>query len=66
MLERYISQTDAEQNRLEIVKAALEIAKAAVGATGANSGIKSGHDLDNVINKIDQLADAIQAAIQKK
>ena len=41
MLERYISQTDAEQNRLEVVKAALEIAKAAVGATGANSGIKS-------------------------
>ncbi|MCQ3881506.1 hypothetical protein [Klebsiella variicola] len=66
MLERYTSQTDAEQNRLEVVKAALEIAKAAVGATGANTGIKSGYDLDNVINKIDQLADAIQAAIQKK
>ncbi|MBV7404526.1 hypothetical protein [Enterobacter sp. ENT03] len=66
MLERYISATDTEQNRVEVVKAALEIAKAAVGATGANSGIKSGFDLDNVINKINQLADSIQAAIDNK
>lgn len=67
MLEGYYptSVGEAKQQRLLAVQAALEIAKASVSSATAISGIKSGYDLDHVINKIDALADAIQNAINK-
>ena len=46
------------------VEAALEIAKASVGATTAYSGIKTQQDLRNVASEIDALADAIQEALE--
>lgn len=66
MLEKYRTQTNDEQNRLEVVKAALEIAKASVGSTGAGTQSKVSVDLKSVANEIAALADAIDAAIKNK
>ncbi|EOV9696651.1 hypothetical protein ACN5OH_003925 [Cronobacter turicensis] len=65
MLDKYNTITDAQQNRLEAVRAALEIAKAAVGSVGASTQSKVSEELKAVTNEISYLADAIQAAINK-
>lgn len=65
MLEKYYETplgTDEEKHqRLIAVNAALEVAKAAASASG--SGVSTA--LYDVKNKIDEAADAIQAAINK-
>ncbi|MEQ9941066.1 hypothetical protein ABRP58_03250 [Pectobacterium aroidearum] len=66
MLEKYRVTTNDEQDRLEVVKAALEIAKASVGSTGAGTQSKVSVDLKSVANEIAALADAIEAAIKNK
>ncbi|MDP9769605.1 UNVERIFIED_ORG: hypothetical protein J2S99_002985 [Atlantibacter hermannii] len=57
---------DALENRKRLlaVQAALEISKAAVSATTANSGIRSQMDLRNVSQEVATLADAIQDALE--
>ena len=71
MLEGYFDLDDAtgedaseNRKRLLAVQAALEIAKAAVSATTANSGIRSQMDLRNVSQEVATLADAIQDALE--
>ncbi|HCR1047883.1 hypothetical protein N8S98_11950 [Enterobacter hormaechei subsp. steigerwaltii] len=66
MLDGYSVKTTADRDRLIAVQAALEIAKAAVGATGAGTQSKVSPDLKAVANGIGELADAIQAALTKK
>ncbi|MGR7806248.1 hypothetical protein ACU6ZY_20205 [Klebsiella aerogenes] len=73
MLENYFAQAAKDQaeaiklnQRLLAVQAALEIAKAAVGATGAGVQSKVTPDLKAVSSGINELADAIQAALDKK
>ncbi|GLW38483.1 hypothetical protein Pcaca04_24190 [Pectobacterium carotovorum subsp. carotovorum] len=66
MLEKYRVPTNDAQDRLEVVKAALEIAKASVGSTGAGTQSKVSVDLKSVANEIAALADAIEAAIKNK
>ncbi|MGL5968739.1 MAG: hypothetical protein ACRCZ6_16590 [Kluyvera sp.] len=60
--------TDAEasenRKRLLAVQAALEISKASVSASTANSGIRSQMDLRNVSQEVASLADAIQDALE--
>ncbi|MCE9870283.1 hypothetical protein EYY86_14655 [Hafnia paralvei] len=63
MLENYTTKTADDRNRLVAVQAALEIAKASVGSTGAGTQSKVASDLKAVANEINGLADAIQAAI---
>jgi hypothetical protein len=46
------------------VQAALEISKASVSASTANSGIRSQMDLRNVSQEVAALADAIQDALE--
>ncbi|MEQ6280879.1 hypothetical protein [Kluyvera huaxiensis] len=57
---------DAAENhkRLLAVQAALEISKASVSASTANSGIRSQMDLRNVSQEVAALADAIQDALE--
>lgn len=71
MLEGYFdldNVTDAEasenRKRLLAVQAALEISKASVSASTANSGIRSQMDLRNVSQEVAALADAIQDALE--
>ncbi|MFJ2973433.1 hypothetical protein ACIPDS_01975 [Kluyvera sp. NPDC087067] len=71
MLEGYFdldNVTDAEasenRKRLLAVQAALEISKASVSASTANSGIRSQMDLRNVSQEVASLADAIQDALE--
>lgn len=71
MLEGYFdldNATDAEasenRKRLLAVQAALEISKASVSASTANSGIRSQMDLRNVSQEVASLADAIQDALE--
>lgn len=71
MLEGYFdldgaTGADAVENkkRLLAVQAALEIAKAAVSSSTANSGIRSQMDLRNVSQEVATLADAIQDALE--
>ncbi|POY55727.1 hypothetical protein F018LOC_01664 [Pectobacterium versatile] len=66
MLEKYRVPNNDAQDRLEVVKAALEIAKASVGSTGAGTQSKVSVDLKSVANEIAALADAIEAAIKNK
>lgn len=73
MLEGYFdldgaTGADVVENRkcLLAVQAALEIAKAAVSATTANSGIRSQMDLRNVSQEVATLADAIQDALESE
>lgn len=70
MLEIYSvlnsDQDTKKVNRLEAVKAALEIAKTAVGAATASEHCRTGEHLNEVAAQIDSLADAIQAAIEKE
>lgn len=66
MLEGYSVKSTEERDRLIAVQAALEIAKAAVGATGAGTQSKVSPDLKAVANGIGELADAIQSALSKK
>lgn len=64
MLEEYFGNaaTAEEKKRLLAVQAALEISKAAVSSSTANSGIRSQMDLRNVAQEVASLADAIQDA----
>ena len=66
MLEEYfgIGATKEEKQRLLAVQAALEISKAAVSASTANSGIRTQMDLRNVSQEVASLADAIQDALE--
>ncbi len=66
MLEEYFgaSATDEQKKRLLAVQAALEISKASVSASTANSGIRSQMDLRNVSQEVAALADAIQDALE--
>jgi len=66
MLDGYKFEGFEEKNRWLAVQAALEIAKASVGSTGAGTQSKVAADLKAVANEISFLADAIQAAIAKK
>lgn len=70
MLEGYFDLDDAtgaeaieNRKRLLAVQAALEISKASVAASTANSGIRSQMDLRNVAQEVSTLADAIQDAL---
>ncbi|ADW73417.1 hypothetical protein Rahaq_1799 [Rahnella aceris] len=61
-----LTASDDQLKRLVAVNAALEIAKASVGSSaGADSISKAKHDLKNVAEGIEELADAIQAALGK-
>lgn len=60
MLDKYTVRTNAELNRLEAVKAALEIIK----ASAPNSGVSSVIELTK--QEVSNLADAIERAIDKK
>lgn len=66
MLEEYfgVTATEEEKKRLLAVQAALEISKAAVSSSTANSGIRSQMDLRNVGQEVSALADAIQDALE--
>ncbi|MDQ7883272.1 hypothetical protein [Atlantibacter hermannii] len=66
MLEGYFGEQDTEQNRQRLlaVAAALEIAKASVGAGNGMSGARTEYDLQSVAKEIGPLADAIQAALK--
>lgn len=66
MLDGYKYEDKEEKNRLLAVQAALEIAKASVGSTGAGTQSKVAADLKAVANEVSGLADAIQAAIAKQ
>lgn len=65
MLEGYSVKTPTDRDRVIAVQAALEIAKASVGSTGAGTQSKVAADLKAVANEISALADAIQAAMNK-
>ncbi|EPT0356771.1 hypothetical protein [Enterobacter hormaechei] len=67
MLEGYFGNGPAEKDRKRLlaVQAALEISKATVSSATAISGVKSGYDLEHVTKKVEALADAIQAALDK-
>lgn len=69
MLEKYLFvggvNSSPEQKRLAAVEAALEIAKASVGNWNASAYSKVNDDLQHVAKEIGNLADAIQAAIDK-
>jgi hypothetical protein len=61
-----LTVSDDQQKRLAAVNAALEIAKASVGSSaGTDSISKTKYDLKNVAEGIEELADAIQAALGK-
>jgi len=71
MLEGYFDHDNAtgadvaeNRKRLLAVQAALEISKASVSASTANSGIRSQMDLRNVAQEVSVLADAIQDALE--
>ncbi|WP_313752539.1 hypothetical protein [Mixta calida] len=73
MLENYYPEnlgstpvTDEQRQRLEVVKAALEIAKASVGGADAATQAKTEFELRQVAAEIGLLANAIQAAIEQK
>ncbi|UMB78858.1 hypothetical protein FXN80_10840 [Dickeya fangzhongdai] len=69
MLENYFGNASVsreERQRLLVVQAALEIAKASAGASGANARAdKVEEDLKYAAEKIGLLADAIQTALAK-
>lgn len=69
MLDNYfrngMSMTDKKTQRLLAVQAALEIAKNSVGSTGGAAHSRVDQDLESVTEKVEALADAIQAALSK-
>ncbi|HAV1896684.1 hypothetical protein KK116_04110 [Enterobacter dykesii] len=69
MLESYFGSAGVnreDKQRLLAVQAALEIAKASAGASGANARTdKVEEDLKHTAEKIGVLADAIQAALAR-
>ncbi|CAI1803253.1 Uncharacterised protein [Serratia quinivorans] len=67
MLDNYVIKTTEEKNRLEAVKAALEIVKASASTSTAYTGYqKVKYDSEFAIDKISKIADAIEAAMQEK
>ncbi len=70
MLEGYFGIPDSgftteQWQRYLAVQAALEIAKATVGASFNGSFSKAATELDAVAERIEPMADSIQAAISK-
>lgn len=66
MLDNYNVIDSQEQNRLEAVRAALEIAKAAVSRpNNSDSPHQASLDMADVAEGISNLADAIQSALKK-
>jgi len=68
MLEGYFNAADGaeKQKRLLAVQAALEIIQASVASTNAYAGRdKLSKDIDFTKDKVSELADAIQAALEK-
>ncbi|MGP3594282.1 hypothetical protein [Vagococcus sp. WN89Y] len=68
MLEGYFTSSDGaeKQKRLLAVQAALEIIQASVSCTNAYTGRdKLSKDIDFTKDKVSELADAIQAALEK-
>ncbi|EPY4031316.1 hypothetical protein ACXDG9_001332 [Klebsiella pneumoniae] len=66
MLDSYTVKNSEDRDRVLAVQAALEIAKASVGNTGASTISRVDDDLKAVAEQISNLADAIQAAIAKR
>ncbi|AKL12624.1 TPA: hypothetical protein I8235_003276 [Kluyvera intermedia] len=64
MLDRYSTKTDEENNRVEVVKAALDIAKASVGSYDAAAACKTDTEMQYVAQQIKALADAIEDALK--
>lgn len=60
MLDKYTVRTNAEQNRLEAVKAALEIIK----ASAPNNSVSN--VIEFTKQEVSNLADVIERAIDKK
>jgi hypothetical protein len=60
-----LGQSDEAHQRLVAVNAALEIAKASVGSAHASTFSRADAELKYVTNGIAELADAIQAALEK-
>lgn len=60
MLDKYIVRSSEEANRLEAVRAALEIIKASASDSGVSNVIEF------TKQEISNLADAIQSAIDKQ
>jgi len=54
-----------KKQRLLAVQAALEVAKAAVGSGTSSTASRVDDDIANVAKEVSNLADAIQAALEK-
>lgn len=67
MLEGYFWESEGrdKMRRLLAVQAALEIAKHSVGNANQATFSKANDDLSNVAKEVSNLADAIQAALDK-
>lgn len=67
MLEGYFWENEGREKvkRLLAVQAALEIAKQSVGNAHQATFSKTADDLNNVAKEVSNLADAIQAALEK-
>ncbi len=67
MLEKYTLRTSEDVDRVSAVAAALEIIKASVSAPSAYEGKeKLEKDAQHTIAQVANIADAIQAAINKR
>ncbi|MCL5497998.1 hypothetical protein M5Y49_04765 [Escherichia coli] len=64
MLDSYSTKTDEENNRVEVVKAALDIAKASVGSYDAAAASRTDTEMQYVAQQIKALADAIEEALK--
>ncbi|MBZ6385519.1 MULTISPECIES: hypothetical protein [Pantoea] len=60
-----VEEETERHKRIIAMEAAYEIAKASVGSVGAGTQSKVAADLKAVASSIDELADAIQAALEK-
>ncbi|EKN3568588.1 TPA: hypothetical protein U5E25_002103 [Yersinia enterocolitica] len=68
MLENYfgIDYTDEQKKRILAVQAALEVIIASAGSTGAyTTNKKVQYDTEHASQQVGNLADAIQAALEK-
>ncbi|MDC0728158.1 hypothetical protein POH93_22585 [Phytobacter diazotrophicus] len=64
MLDKYIPNTIEENNRAEVVKAALEIARVSVGRYDAAAACKADREMQHVAQQIKALTDAIADALK--
>lgn len=67
MLDNYFTPSEGveKKQRLLAVQAALEVAKAAVGSGTSSTASRVDDDIANVAKEVSNLADAIQAALEK-